>query len=552
MGISKIPRVAERIDEELTTDYLLPARIVASAGDITGAERLLEKKPLQIEVGAKNCAHIGGEGFIVLDFGREIHGGIKILTHTVGGKCKTRVRFGESVSETYSEVTGIDFAATNDHSVRDFEAELVSYSDMEFGQTGFRFARLDFLSGCSIEINGIMGAFTHRKLKYGGSFECSDEKINEIFATAAWTVELCMQNMLWDGIKRDRLVWAGDMHPEALSIISLFGKDKCLEKSIDYMRETTPLPAFMNGMHAYSLWWLCVVSDYYAHNKDEAFFSRQKEYISGLVELIDSMVGEDGSLGFPGYFLDWPSQAFPEFTKAGVYALCSFAFGKLKTIYSALGLGAEKIDGILHRIDKSLAGGPLKQVNALKAMGGHLSPGEAADILLEGGAKGLSTFMSYYILSALSEAGKTAEALGIMKEYYGAMLSRGATSFWEDFNMEWLEGSGRIDELPRPGQKDIHGDYGDYCYKGFRHSLCHGWSSGPVPYLMRYILGIKEIGLGCETLEIRPNLCGLEYANGFYPTPHGMVEVGHRMVDGEIKTSVCAPPEIKVTVANPL
>ena len=21
--------------------------------------------------------------------------------------------------------------------------------------------------------------------------------------------------------------------------------------------------------------------------------------------------------------------------------------------------------------------------------------------------------------------------------------------------------------------KDIHGDYGEFCYKGFRHSLCH-------------------------------------------------------------------------------
>ena len=37
----------------------------------------------------------------------------------------------------------------------------------------------------------------------------------------------------------------------------------------------------------------------------------------------------------------------------------------------------------------------------------------------------------------------------------------------------------RIDELVPPGKKDLHGDFGAYCYVGFRHSLCHGWASGP-------------------------------------------------------------------------
>ena len=53
----------------------------------------------------------------------------------------------------------------------------------------------------------------------------------------------------------------------------------------------------------------------------------------------------------------------------------------------------------------------------------------------------------------------------------------------EDFNLDWVNGSCRIDELPKDGEKDIHGDYGDYCYKGFRHSLCHGWSAGVLQFI---------------------------------------------------------------------
>jgi hypothetical protein len=63
------------------------------------------------------------------------------------------------------------------------------------------------------------------------------------------------------------------------------------------------------------------------------------------------------------------------------------------------------------------------------------------------------------------------------------MLDVGATSFWEDFDIEWTRGSSRIDEPPREGEKDIHGDYGAFCYVGFRHSLCHGWSAGVIGFM---------------------------------------------------------------------
>ena len=92
--------------------------------------------------------------------------------------------------------------------------------------------------------------------------------------------------------------------------------------------------------------------------------------------------------------------------------------------------------------------------------------------------------MSYYILTAIASRNK-ALAIELMKEYYGAMLDRGATTFWEDFHMEWLEGSGRIDAIDLT-KKDIHGDYGAHCYVGFRHSLCHGWSAGVAKFIKEH------------------------------------------------------------------
>ena len=93
--------------------------------------------------------------------------------------------------------------------------------------------------------------------------------------------------------------------------------------------------------------------------------------------------------------------------------------------------------------------------------------------------------MSYYILKAIASR-SVEKAIEIMKEYYGAMLNVGATTFFEDFDMEWTENCSRIDKFPKKGQKDIHGDFGKHCYVSFRHSLCHGWSSGVIKFIKEY------------------------------------------------------------------
>lgn len=121
--------------------------------------------------------------------------------------------------------------------------------------------------------------------------------------------------------------------------------------------------------------------------------------------------------------------------------------------------------------------------------------------------------------------------LSLIKEYFGGMLSRGATTFWEDFHMDWLEGSGRIDELPKEGEKDIHGDCGDYCYKGFRHSLCHGWASGVFAFIVEYILGLKLVN-GGETYEITPHMMGIKELEAKIPVKAGWLFI--KIIDGEI------------------
>lgn len=122
--------------------YIYPKRIVKSEGDFSGEKLLFTKKVLQIGLKEPQVLRVKGGGYLILDFGEELSGGVRILTHTLSPGDRVRLRFGESIGETCAEIGHKN--ATNDHSLRDFSVELKDYSDMTFGQTGFRFLRVDF------------------------------------------------------------------------------------------------------------------------------------------------------------------------------------------------------------------------------------------------------------------------------------------------------------------------------------------------------------------------------------------------------------------------
>ena len=142
-----------RIDSRVTS-YLTPKRIVwmsDNSGEfIKNAEKLLLPGTGQADLVHKNVAFFksnnGHVPSIILDFGREIQGGIQLITDqpTDHRPIKLRVRFGESVSETMSEVDTIS-GATNDHAMRDFEVQVPWLGMANIGNTGFRFVKIDLI-----------------------------------------------------------------------------------------------------------------------------------------------------------------------------------------------------------------------------------------------------------------------------------------------------------------------------------------------------------------------------------------------------------------------
>ena len=113
---------------------------------------------------------------------------------------------------------------------------------------------------------------------YKKNFECNDELLNEIWKTGVYTVKLNMHEYLWDGVKRDRLVWIGDMHPETSVIKSVFGNDECVRRSLDLIKNETK-GDWMNGIPTYTFWWVIIHYDLYMHWGDIEYLSEQRDYM---------------------------------------------------------------------------------------------------------------------------------------------------------------------------------------------------------------------------------------------------------------------------------
>ena len=548
----------------LSTFFVAPTRLVwQSEGGVQNAGSLLKAHAGQAvlkepQPPCRLTAASNAPAAVLLDFGRELQGGVELITTMMpeqGKLRRVRLRFGESVSEAMAELGGKQ-NAQNDHAIRDQVVTLPWLGKKTVGPSGFRFVRIDNLDPqLPVELSQVRALLQIRDLPYVGAFRCDDERLNRIWQVGAYTVHLNMQEYLWDGIKRDRLVWIGDMNPEVSTIDAVFGFNDVVARSLDLTRDVTPVTEWMNGISSYSMWWVLIHEDQWMHYGNRAYLQAQQTYLTALLKRLANLVGPDGKERIDGMrFLDWPSSPNAQGVTAGLQALLVMTLDSGARLMTVLGdadtaqrcaAAAARGRQVVPNVNHSKSGA------ALLSLAGMMDARQTSDTVLKmGGPQGISTFYGFYVLQALAKSSDADTALDFIRTYWGAMLDLGATTFWEDFNLDWVPNAGRIDELVPAGKKDIHGDYGAYCYLGFRHSLCHGWASGPTAWLSQNVLGVKPLEPGCKRVRITPLLGNLKWAEGAYPTPQGPIRVRHeRQPDGTIRSQIDAPPGIIVDPA---
>src|SRR3546814_1571775 len=106
-----------------------------------------------------------------------------------------------------------------------------------------------------------------------------------------------------------------------MTVNTVFGYNEVVPRSLDLIRDATPLPQWMNGISSYSLWWIIIHRDWYLYHGDLEYLQEQKEYLTGLLDLLVTKIDGNKEALDGHRFLDWPSSENPEAIHAGLPAL---------------------------------------------------------------------------------------------------------------------------------------------------------------------------------------------------------------------------------------
>jgi hypothetical protein len=301
-------------------------------------------------------------------------------------------------------------------------------------------------------------------------------------------------------------------------ILCGFSDHSIICDSFEFLANQAPATKPMNSFYTYSCWFIIALWDYCCTSNDIRFLQKYADYAEEMLTLFTGFIDENGAEKIPDLrFLDWPNENYPGAKHAGIHALLFWMMDSGAKLLQTVGKNPEKCLEAKERLRRYVPDPCGRKAPAALLTLTGIS--DQTSVLETDPFHGVSTFYGYYMLLAK----KTVPALELIRHYWGGMLDSGATSFWEDFDLDWIQNAGRIDEFPVPGKKDLHADFGNYCYKGLRHSLSHGWSCGPAPFLSERVLGVKFPEPG--KVIISPDLGDLEWVRGTVPAPGGIITI---------------------------
>ncbi len=150
---------------------------------------------------------------------------------------------------------------------------------------------------------------------------------------------------------------------------------------------------------------------------------------------------------------------------------------------------------------------------------------------------------SFYLIifDALAKIGRFDAMLDVMREYWGAMLDRGATTWWEVFDPSTPEWA-----YPHP----FLGNTPTYEMDWIPVSTCHGWSGVPAYAIPQFLLGLDLSHMHERKVTIRPALRGyFESAEYTLPLAGGLLRLSYRRSeDGYAIRVLEKPADIEVIV----
>ncbi len=368
----------------------------------------------------------------------------------------------------------------------------------------FRYARIDVVAtsaNYAVRISDVKATAVTSAAETVTPLPASTpELLRRIDEVSIHTLRECMQTVFEDGPKRDRRLWIGDLRLQALTNYVTFRNfdlvKRCLFLFAGLPREDGLVaacvfedPRPLRGheyIMDYAALYGATVLDYAVASNDWETASRLWPVVRRQMQLLTPYVSPAGVFVDPGkwwIFIDWSEPLERTASMHGV-----LLYSLRQALELARKVGAPEVDEYSHRIEQmTVAGhkaffdptrrlfvsGPKRQISwatqAWMALSGIASREEGAQALTAVKAatdavRPGAPYLYHHVAEAMIQCGLKAEALDLIRGYWGGMVDAGADTFWEVYDPK----------------SPLLSPYGNV----LTNSYCHAWSCTPA-YLLR-------------------------------------------------------------------
>ena len=431
-----------------------------------------------------------------------------------------------------------------------------------------------------------------------GSFSCSDPALDQAWRMGIDTVHLCTQpgteslvpvfapfgskHVQWDGCRRDREIWGGDLRAGSLAWLYNFTDHDPIANSLYLIMSAQHNDCSEHGLfpgsgsthltfYEWAFWEVVALWEYHLHTGDRRLLPFAAHALPKFLAWCERRFeeGPDGWIHGGGswmYTLKFERQAQPS-----LQAVAAIALPALASLFDALADPARAArcralrDRLTQRfhaaffdpgleayrfLNQDPGGAPRSDLctNAW-AITADLAPAALRSGILAALARNHRTpsgslnlapaypdnpashniwvwpYANAYEMVARLHAGDATGALDLLRSYTAPIAAHGQHTLYEAMTPEG--------GMPLAGHP-----YGTL-------SLCHAWAALGSWALQRYILGVAPTAPGWSSFAVDPVASPLTWAQGTVVTPKGPIEIELETTDGRLAGRIRYPKSLQ-------
>lgn len=415
-----------------------------------------------------------------------------------------------------------------------------------------------------IEIEEVRAVFRSYPVQYKGSFECSDQNLNEIWKVGRWSTQICMQTHHLDSPHHQEPISdPGDYLIESLISYNTFGEAGLAKQDL---RKYAQIIRNRNSkvFHtSYALLWLQMLVEYWLHTGDDQLLEELTPTANQLIDTWETWRGSNGLISNPPnfMFIDWVElEGFnlhhpPAVIGQGV--LTAFYYRALQDIEK---IASQRKDTQRVQRSKELQ----KQIreafnrelwSTAKGLYRDGKPGECKSPLgiWLPADKSIETFSSQVnILACAYGLAPEKEATKIMNKVMESGPAQ-CQPYFMHFAFDALAATDLFDQWATPQMRrwKIVPDTQTFLEMWDRGDLSHAWQCTPTYQLSSKVLGITPLTPGYKKIRIKPTICDLNWAKGSVPTLFGDVKVSWERTFAQFTLDVDVPAGATAVIETP-